>query len=276
MERRDKMRKTWGIFILVMFISLFAGSTVVMASPVTYIVKSGDCLWSIANANGMSVDSFKQLNGLSSDLIYIGQILTLSNPAVEQIAPPSPAAVSQSEYIIQPGDSLYSIAQKFGTTIYYLKIINGLTSDTLYAGNTLLVRSTLVSTTVSRSGNSLTGSSVVAKAEQYLGTPYRYGGTSPNGFDCSGFTQYIYSQFQIPLYRTAATQYNNGVEVSKTDLVPGDLVFFNTYGGISHVGIYAGNGRFIHSSSSPGGVIYSPLNDVYYAPRYVGARRVIR
>jgi cell wall-associated NlpC family hydrolase len=288
MERRGRMRKIWGIYIFVIFVSLFAGSTAVMASPATYVVKTGDCLWSIAKANGISVNSIKQLNGLNSDLIYVGQVLTLSNPApeqtvpssptAEQTAPSGPAVVSQSAYIIQPGDSLWSIAQKFGTTVDYLKVTNNLADDTIYPGNTLLVRSPLVSTNISRSGNvSIKGTSVVAKAEQYLGSPYLYGGTSPAGFDCSGFTQFIYRQFQIPINRTAASQYNNGSVVSKTELVAGDLVFFNTSGsGISHVGIYTGNGQFIHASSGLGKVIYSNLNDDYYSPLYVGARRVIK
>lgn len=270
------MKKIRGITTLVMFISLLVGSSAVIASPVTYVVKSGDSLWSIASANGISVDTIKQLNGLNSDLIYLNQILTLSNQEVIQSVTPSPATVSQSEYIIQTGDSLWSIAQKFGTTVDCLKDINSITNDTIYVGNTLMVCNTSISTTISRSGNCLTGSSVVTKAEQYLGSPYEYGGTSPDGFDCSGFTQYVYSQFQIPLDRTAASQYTNGIAVSKTNLVPGDLVFFNTNSGINHVGIYAGDGKFIHSSSGQGKVVYSNLNDEYYTPRYVGARRIIK
>jgi peptidoglycan endopeptidase LytE len=270
------MRKIWRISILVIFIVLFTGTTIVTASPASYVVEAGDCLWSIANVNGISVNSIKQLNGLSSNFIYAGQVLILSSTEVKKTVPSSPAIISQSVYTIQPGDTLWSIAQKFGTTVDYLKINNGLTSNTLYAGKTLLVRGTSASTNVSRSGNILTGALVVAKAKQYLGTPYRYGGTSPSGFDCSGFTQYIYSQFFVPIYRTAASQHGNGVGVTKANLVPGDLVFFNTCGGISHVGIYAGNGQFIHSSSGSGKVIYSSLNDYYYLLRYVGARRVIR
>jgi peptidoglycan endopeptidase LytE len=270
------MRKNWRISALTIFIILFTCSTVVMASPVTYVVKKGDCLWTIANSNGTSVSSIKQLNGLSSDLISIGQALKLSNSEAVQTVMSNPTANSSSQYVIQPGDSLWSIAQKFGTTVDYLKIINGLTGNTVYAGKTLLVRGTVVNTTVSRSSNNLTGSRVIAKAAQYLGTPYRYGGSSPGGFDCSGFTQYIFRQFQVSINRTAASQYNNGVGVSKANLIPGDLVFFNTCGGISHVGIYAGNGQFIHSSSARGKVIYSTLSTGYYAQTFVGARRVMR
>mgnify|MGYP000844605274 CR=1 FL=1 len=275
------MRKVWLISVLAIFISLFAGSNVVMATPATYVVKEGDCLWNIANSTGVNVDSIKQLNGLSSDLLHIGQVLTLSNsaiPAVVQADPVTPTGDSSSVYVIQLGDNLWTIAQKFGTTVDNLKALNGLTSDALYAGKTLKVSGSAASATVSRSGDSVTGSRVVAKAAQYLGTPYRYGGSSPGGFDCSGFSSYIFSQFNISLYRSAAAQYGNGVAVTKANLIPGDLVFFNCAGsGISHVGIYSGNGQFIHSSSpQSGGVIYSSLNTGYYANTYVGARRVIR
>jgi len=270
------MRKFGLICVLALIISMFAGSAAVMASPDTYIVKSGDCLWSISNSTGVSINTIKQLNGLSSELLQIGQVLVLGSDAAPVVQ--APAAYSSSQYVICLGDSLWSIAGKYGTTVDNLKALNGLTSDALFAGDTLIVSGTLPSTTVSRSGNSATGSRVIAKAAEYLGTPYRYGGSGPGGFDCSGFTSYIFSQFSISLNRTAAGQYGNGIAVSKDNLIPGDLVFFSCYSSsINHVGVYAGNGQFIHSSSpSGGGVIYSSLNSGYYANEYVGARRIIR
>ncbi len=273
------MRKSILICALALFISMIMGSAAVMASPATYIVKSGDCLWTISNYTGVSVDSIKQLNGLSSELLHIGQVLELGNdssPVVQ--APAAPVVDSSSTYVICLGDNLWSIAQKFGTTVENIKALNGLTSDALFAGNTLIVSGTVPAPEVSRSGSSVTGDGIVAKAAQYLGTPYRYGGSSPGGFDCSGFTSYIYSQFNISLNRTAAGQYGNGIAVSKANLIPGDLVFFACYSSsINHVGIYTGNGQIIHSSTpSSGGVIYSNLNSGYYANAYVGARRIVR
>ncbi len=274
------MKRVGLITILTILVSLLVGSNVVMAAPATYVVKSGDSLWSIANANGLSVQVIKELNGLGTDFLRIGQSLQLSGtaaPAVVQAAPATPVANQSSDYIIQVGDNLWSIAQKFGTTVANIRALNGLTGDALYAGETLKVSGTPNNPNVSRAGDRV-GTRVVTKAAEYLGTPYRYGGSDSGGFDCSGFTSFIFKHFQISLNRTAAGQYSNGVAVSKENLDIGDLVFFNCAGsGISHVGIYCGNNEFIHSSSPrSGGVIYSSLGESYYASSYVGARRVIR
>ncbi len=113
-------------------------------------------------------------------------------------------------------------------------------------------------------------------AKQYLGVPYLWGGSTPAGFDCSGFTQYVLRQHGIHINRTTDTQYKNGTYVDRSQLQPGDLVFFqNTYRpGISHVGIYMGDGDFIHASSSHG-VVISSMDNTYWANRYYGARRVL-
>lgn len=122
---------------------------------------------------------------------------------------------------------------------------------------------------VSRSDSS----SLVEKALSLIGVPYVFGGTSRSGFDCSGFTQYVFKGFGISLPRTAAEQFNVGSSVSRAQLQPGDLVFFTTYAsGASHVGIYIGGGSFVHASNS--GVCTTSLSESYYASRYLGARRV--
>ena len=122
----------------------------------------------------------------------------------------------------------------------------------------------------------VTGAQILAEAQKYLGTPYLSGGASPAGFDCSGFVYYVLKQLGYSPSRTPAAQFNLGTNVSKDNLKIGDIVFFaNTYiSGISHVGIYAGNGQFIHSPNSRSTVSYSDLTSGYWANHYYGARRV--
>ena len=120
------------------------------------------------------------------------------------------------------------------------------------------------------------GQQVVDYAKQYLGTPYVYGGNGPNSFDCSGYTSYVYRHFGYTLNRTASGQLSNGTSVSKSELQPGDLVFFryNTSKAASHVGIYIGGGQFIHASTNTYTVKIDTLTSGHYANVYVGARRI--
>lgn len=116
---------------------------------------------------------------------------------------------------------------------------------------------------------------IVQTSMRYTGVPYVFGGTSPSGFDCSGFTRYVFAQSGIYLPRTADEQFEVGRHVSYSRLQPGDLVFFSTYAaGASHSGIYIGNGQFISATSSRGVAIDS-MNSSYWGSRYVGARRVM-
>lgn len=120
-----------------------------------------------------------------------------------------------------------------------------------------------------------TSSDFKATSQKYLGVPYVYGGTTTSGFDCSGYVTAVFREFDVSLPRTSSSMYGVGKSVDKNDLVPGDLVFFNTSGsGISHVGIYFGGGKFIHSQTGKG-VSITDLNDKWYwGNRYVGAKRV--
>jgi peptidoglycan DL-endopeptidase CwlO len=115
-----------------------------------------------------------------------------------------------------------------------------------------------------------THSSVVSIALQYLGVPYVWGGASPSGFDCSGLTMYAYAKVGVYLPHNAAMQYGMGTPVSRSQLAPGDLVFFN---GLSHVGMYIGGGRFVHAPHTGDVVKISSLSEYWYAATYVGARR---
>ena len=132
-----------------------------------------------------------------------------------------------------------------------------------------------------RSGNGQSteaGLAIVACAEKYLGTPYVYGGNGPNSFDCSGFVKYVFKECGYSINRTASTQLSNGVSVAKSELQPGDIVFFRNKGdshAASHVGIYVGGETFIHASSDTYQVEYSSLVTSNNAKKYIAARRVV-
>jgi len=120
---------------------------------------------------------------------------------------------------------------------------------------------------------------IVAYAKGFVGCRYVYGAAGPNSFDCSGLAQYVYKHFGYSINRGATSQLKNGVKVSKSELQPGDLVFFNKHGTganiASHVGIYIGNGQFVHASNSKVGVIISDLYSDYYVKVYTTARRIL-
>ena len=116
---------------------------------------------------------------------------------------------------------------------------------------------------------------IVQTSLRYRGVPYVFGGTSPDGFDCSGFTRFVFAQAGVYLPRTADEQFDEGRPVSYNNLQPGDIVFFSTYAaGVSHSGIYIGDGQFVSATSSRG-VAVDQLDSRYWGARYIGARRVL-
>ena len=118
------------------------------------------------------------------------------------------------------------------------------------------------------------GQALIDEAAKYLGTPYVWVGTSPSGFDCSGFMQYVCSKNGIRINRVADDQMKNGTPVSKSQLEPGDLVFFGSGSYANHVGMYVGDGMMIHSPSTGKSIMYTDITTGYYESRYIGARRV--
>jgi cell wall-associated NlpC family hydrolase len=119
------------------------------------------------------------------------------------------------------------------------------------------------------------GDTIEKTAAGYLGIPYRFGGNSSSGIDCSSFVQHVFREHSIDLPRTAREQSKVGSDVAPGDLKKGDLVFFHTYASYpSHVGIYLGDGKMIHASSAKGEVTVSDMNTDYYRSRFVGARRI--
>jgi len=126
-------------------------------------------------------------------------------------------------------------------------------------------------------GNVSAGQRVVRIAEQFLGLPYVYGGSTPAGFDCSGFTSYVFKQLGYTLNRISADQIHNGIPVSKSELQPGDLLLFKKNGAsrIHHVGIYVGDGLMIHSPQTGDVVKYTSIVNGYYNNCYYAARRIV-
>ncbi len=123
--------------------------------------------------------------------------------------------------------------------------------------------------------NKTQAAALISTAKKYIGVPYIFGGTTPSGFDCSGFLQYVFKQNGIQIPRLADEQYKLGKRANIAELAAGDLVFFTTYeAGASHCGIYLGEGQFLHTSSSRG-VRIDYLDNTYWAPRFIGAKKIV-
>lgn len=248
-----------------------------------YVVKSGDYLGKIAKQYGMSVAELKSLNGLTSDMIYVGDKLKVKGsapvapapvtpaPTPTAPAPTTPAPVTGSEYTVVSGDYLAKIASQFGMSVSELKSLNGLSSDLIYVGQKLKVTGT--ATVAPTTPTAPATSSVIDIAKSLMGIPYVWGGSSLSGFDCSGFIYYVTNQSGQKLGRTSAEGYHaRAYYVDQPQ--PGDLVFFkNTYKqGISHIGFYLGNNQFIHATDNTG-VTISNLGTSYWQKHFDSFKR---
>ncbi|MFY3792275.1 LysM peptidoglycan-binding domain-containing protein [Ureibacillus sp. MALMAid1270] len=248
--------------------TIYVGQELTLIAPHThttygsYTVKSGDTLYSIAKAHNTTVSEIKSINQLNSDTINIGQVLKIPN-----------AKQSTSKtYVVQSGDSLWQIATKNGLTVQQLKVFNGLTSDAIYVGQVLKLTLDGTETAKSEVNNSLNVGALIAEGKKYLGVPYVWGGSTPSGFDCSGFLNYVYGKVGISIPRTVETIYADSTSVTTPQ--PGDLVFYTTYkAGPSHAGIYIGDNKFLHAGSSTG-VTITDMNNPYWKARYLGAKKV--
>lgn len=190
-------------------------------------------------------------------------------------------------YTVNQGDNLWRISRMYSTSVENIMFLNGMTSNTIHPGQQLLVASgagtvqakppTWTSQvdpvqTASRSSDRVT--ELIDYSKTFIGVPYVSAGMSPSGFDCSGFTKYVFAHFNINLPRTAAEQYNVSQAVSTGEAKPGDLVAFKTGSYISHVGIYLGGDQFISATSSKGVAIAS-IYGSYWKERFLGFARVI-
>lgn len=251
----------------------------------TYTVKAGDTLSHIARIHSTSVSSIQQLNKLSGSNIHPGQKLAVSGKAqvtapASVVKAPAPVVSKTSTYRVVGGDTLTNIAKRHSMSVSQLMSSNGLKTSTIRIGQVLKVDGSSVSkqpVTVSNpvSAPSTSGkvSSVIAIANSFLGTPYKWGGAAPGGFDCSGYIYYVYNQAGISVPRTNTTGLD-AISSNVSSPQVGDLVFFkNTYRpGISHMGIFIGNNSFIHAGGDR--VQITSLNDSYWGKHFDSFQRL--
>jgi cell wall-associated NlpC family hydrolase len=203
--------------------------------------------------------------------------------AVAALVVLSSAAFAKS-YTVQAGDTLYAVAQKNGLSLTRLLQLNPGIGENIKPGQVIQVdaSSAKSSATVQKpliaAPTSSRSSAVVRVAFGQVGSRYVWGASRPGAFDCSGFTSYVMRQMGVTLPRTSRAQFGAGRAVSRSGLLPGDLVFFRgpSGGGVGHVGVYIGNNKMVHASTPSTGVIVSSLSERYYVSRYIGARRVLK
>ncbi|MGB9642179.1 MAG: LysM peptidoglycan-binding domain-containing protein [Candidatus Ratteibacteria bacterium] len=257
-----------------------------------HTVKKGETLNKIASKYRTTVASIKRLNGLKTNTIQPGRTLIVAR-IVKEIPPlvnPTPIAPVSSKvyYRVKLGDTLESIAEKFGISVSALKETNLLTDGKIKIGQTLVIpemasyketteRETSLSGqgTIENIGSNLFASKIIENALNFLNTPYRYGGLSERGIDCSGLTKKSYEAAGIFIPRTSREQAKAGEIIPVSALKPGDLLFFGNKGRINHVGIYIGDNKFIHASRKSGKVVIASLDEEYYQKHLICARTLV-
>lgn len=260
-------------------------------SVTLYTVKAGDSLSKIAQQHGISFEKLMKENKLSSSLIFVGQKLQIitsnaiskevnkDKPKQEITNPPTSVNGNSKMYIVKSGDSLSKIALLSQVTVQQLKNWNQLKSDTVYVGQKILLQEkavsqkpSLPSSPVVEPIHSVSKETLINTAISLIGTPYKWGGATLEGFDCSGFIYYVYNNAGLTLSRLNSKGYDaRSYEVTTPQI--GDLVFFaNTYTtGISHMGVYIGDNKFIHADSK--GISISRLEEKYWSEHFDSFKR---
>ncbi len=264
-----------------------------------YVVAPNDTLYGIARHFGVSIDRLAEMNGLRNpELVRAGMILVIPDSAhaggVSRAPAPSlgkrASYRTYTYYTVRPGDTLSDLARTYHVTVAALATANSLGSpDNIRVGQILRIPGPSASPHETPAAKPLPSPSrfpnpqardllirrITTAAQEFVGTPYVWGGTSRSGVDCSGLVYSLYSPYEPNLPRTSYGQFTVGSSVTRADLAPGDLVFFDTDGsGASHVGIYIGDGQFVTVSSSAGRAVIARLDNPYWAYHYIGARRI--
>ncbi|MDI1472600.1 Membrane-bound lytic murein transglycosylase D precursor [Thermodesulfovibrio sp. N1] len=276
----------------------------------TYTVKKGDNIYRISKKFNVTVEDIKEANNLTTDKLQIGMKLEIpeKNSKITKKSKELKNSTEPQYHIVKKGENLYRIAKKYNISVDELKRLNDLNSNKLNIGQKLLVKAPVkpkenlsirenekvpalsnakldieekkeeieeIKASEDLSQMSIT-ERLLLFAKKMLHLPYRFGGNSFSGLDCSFFVKKVYSMVGIDLPRSAREQFTVGVPVKKEELQPGDLVFFRTYAKFpSHVGIYLGDNLFIHASTRSKKVTIDSLEAPYYLSRYIGAKRIL-
>ena len=252
------------------------------ADSITHTVVSGDTLSGIADRFGVSVSALEASNHLTdTSVLQLGQQVVVPVHVRHPQAAARPAHVSSKHAGAKPAVVAAALA---GEHVGAVHAHSGSTAARLAMSQALWAATHVGSVPPRLPGAEpfdlaqrmlVLDSRITQTALRYLGVPYMWGGTSFAGVDCSGFVQAVFAKNGIELPRMADEQFSVGHRIAMQLLMPGDLVFFETYtSGASHVGIYLGNGKFIHASTR--GVVIDALSMNYYASRYLGARRLVQ
>ena len=269
-----------------------------------YTVKPGDSLYRISKSFGISIEVLKKVNGLEGDRIEPKQVLLVPTKGEKQTRTAVKRHSIETEpYVVRKGDSLYSISKRVGLSIEEIKRMNRLHSATLKVGQSLVLPKTGMKEEEEESGDSeestreglAEGNSDKQEAPEplgkwsnpeernlfvrvvktFLGAPYRLGGSTLKGIDCSAFVKKIYEIFDIHLPRTTREQFHIGKKIEKNALEEGDLVFFKTQrSNNAHVGIYIGNNEFVHASNRKREVKVDNLDAPYFNKHFLKGVRL--
>ncbi|MFZ2223550.1 MAG: NlpC/P60 family protein [Candidatus Deferrimicrobium sp.] len=278
------------LLISVFGLALLAAIPAVSLADATHVVRKGDTLGKIARSHHVSASKIQAANGLEGSRLSVGTKLVIPGGKPhskrrkvhsgkgkrgivrKSTSPGDPPAGPQPTLVDPQGSTPPAEARRLPTEAELIELAKApKPADTASPA----VAEAPAVPEAGKAGTSIKDR-LLRVAQRMLAVPYRFGGTTLWGLDCSGFVQKTFAFLDLGLPRTAREQFREGAKVAKADLSPGDLVFFRTYAKYpSHVGIYLGDNRFVHASSRDRKVTVESLDTPYYMKRYIGAKRLL-